>query len=267
MDPRLAELTERLTAMGVDASAFRAMDVELELVRSPGAARSIPAKALEIARRQWSHVMGEARESRQLMLLLLKRARDGERLSDEERSTVRDQLADVFRMVPAELIAAANGALPIPGTSLLTPIILHKLRLLPSRWREAHVLSELQRQAAALRQMGRADAAERVEGFRREIEAEADARAMAAEQRWLLAFWDADGNGQLDEEELARYRAEVEMMRGLARRHASARRWFICYDGQVLGPLRLTEAQELPDRSGLLICHDGRSGWVVLADL
>ena len=53
----------------------------------------------------------------------------------------KSQLSNLFRLVPAGLIAAANAVLPIPGTSMLTPMLLKKAKLLPSRWREAHMLN------------------------------------------------------------------------------------------------------------------------------
>jgi hypothetical protein len=173
----------------------------------------------------------------------------------------------MFRLVPASIIAATNGTLPIPGTSLLTPILLQKLRLLPSRWREAHVLAELQRQAEQLRAAGRIEAAEEVEALQHELEHEADLRAEAAEQRWLLAHWDADGNGVLDEDELEIYRAEVSGLRRRVAERGPEKRWFVSYDGQVLGPLRFSEVQGLPDPVGVLVCFDGKSGWVALSDL
>ncbi len=266
MGRRLIELAEHLHAQGVDVSALRPLQAELDLVQHPEAVRTLSQRAMDTARRQWSHVVGEARESRQMLRLLLARAQRGA-LSPEEAAQVREQLADVFRLVPASIIAATNGTLPIPGTSLLTPLILQKLRLLPSRWREAHVLSELQRQAEQLRAAGRTEAAEEVEALQHELEHEADARAAAAEQRWLLAHWDADGNGVLDEDELEIYRAEVAGLRRLADTRGPEKRWFVSYDGQVLGPLRLSEVLGLPDPVGVLVCFDGKSGWVALADL
>jgi len=266
MGRRLIELAEHLQAQGVDASALAPLQAELDLVQHPEAVRSLSQRAMDAAKRQWSHVVGEARESRQMLRLLLNRAQKGA-LSPEESAQVREQLGDMFRMVPASIIAATNGTLPIPGTSLLTPILLQKLRLLPSRWREAHVLHELQRQAEQLRAAGRTEAAEEVEALQHELEHEADLRAEATEQRWLLAHWDADGNGVLDEDELEVYNAEVRALCRAVAERGPQKRWFVSYDGQVLGPLRFSEVRGLPDPVGILVCFDGKSGWVALSDL
>ena len=266
MGRRLIELADHLHAQGVDVTALRPLQAELDLVQHPGAIRSLSQRALDAAKRQWSHVVGEARESRQMLGLLVTRAVKGS-LTPEESAQVREQLADMFKLVPASIIAATNGTLPLPGTSLLTPMILQKLRLLPSRWREAHVLDELQRQAEQLRAAGRIEAAEEVEALQHQLEDEADARAAAAEQRWLLAHWDADGNGVLDEDELDIYRAEVAAVRHWVSTKGPLKRWFVSYDGQVLGPMRFADVRGLPEPLGVLVCFDGKSGWVALSDV
>ena len=43
----------------------------------------------------------------------------------------------------AGILAAANSTFPVPGTGLLTPWLLQRLGLMPSRWREAHLLLQL----------------------------------------------------------------------------------------------------------------------------
>jgi hypothetical protein len=266
MGKRLLDLADHLHAQGVDVAALRPLQAELDLVQHPGAVRSLTQRALDAAKRQWGHVVGEARESRQLLGLLIERARNGS-LSPEETEQVKEQLSDMFKLVPASIIAAVNGSLPVPGTGLLTPLILQKLHLLPSRWREAHVLDELHRQAERLRAAGRLEAAQEVEALQHELEHEADARAAAAEQRWLLAHWDADGNGVLDDDELELYRREVTKLRDLQRSSGPMKRWFVSYDGQVLGPLRFAEVAGLPEPVGVLVCFDGKSGWVALSDV
>ena len=39
----------------------------------------------------------------------------------KEADQVREQMLDIIRVVPASIIAAANAALPVPGTSVVTP--------------------------------------------------------------------------------------------------------------------------------------------------
>lgn len=267
MGHRILDLADHLQERGIDASALRPLQAELDIVQHPGAVRSLGQKAIDHARRQWSHVMGEVAESRALFGLLRKRVTQRRKLDPEEAAQVREQLADLLRLVPAGLIAATNGTLPIPGTSLLTPLMLNKLDLLPSRWREAHVLGELQRQAGQLRAAGRVDAARVVEALQRQLEDEADARARAAKEVWLLAHWDADDSGSLDEDELAAYAAAVERLRDLAVRKGAAKRWFVSFEGQVLGPVRLADLAGIPERQQLLLCFDGKSGWVSLTEV
>lgn len=267
MGHRILDLADHLQRRGIDSSALRPLQAELDVVQQPGAVRSLSKKALDQARRQWSHVVGEWNESRALFALLRKRVAKRERLAPEEAAEVREQLADLLRLVPAGLIAATNGTLPLPGTSLLTPIMLHKLNLLPSRWREAHVLGELQRQAEKLRAAGRVDEARLVENLQNQLEDEADARARAAKEAWLLAHWDKDDSGHLDEDELAAYRAAVERLRTLAMTKGATKRWFVSFEGQVLGPVRLADLQDVPEREQLLLCFDGKSGWVSLTDV
>jgi len=265
MGTRILELADHLQQHGVDTSALRPLQAELDVVQHPRGVRSLSAKAIETAKRQWSHVVGEFKESRSLFALIRKRVAGREPLAPEEAEEVRAQLADMLRMVPAGMIAATNGTLPLPGTSLLTPVILSKLNLLPSRWREAHLLAELQRQAEQLRAAGRIDDAMQVEALQHELEEEADARAHAATQAWLLAHWDTDDSGHLDEEERAAYEAEVQVVQRWASDRPAAKRWFVSYHGQVLGPLRLGDLDGLAAREELLVCYDGKTGWVELA--
>jgi len=267
MGHRILDLADHLQQRGVDVTALRPLQAELDVVQHPAGVRSLTAKAIDKAKRQWSHVVGEVRESRALLSLLRKRVQKRERLAPEEEAEVREQLADLLRLVPAGIITATNGTLPLPGTSLLTPLLLSKLNLLPSRWREAHVLAELQRQAEQLRAAGRVDDALQVEALQQQLEGEADARAAAARQAWLLAHWDADDSGHLDEEELAAYRTAVRRVREWAIDRGASKRWFVSYQGQVLGPVRLADLDEVPDRDQLLLCFDGRTGWVLLTDV
>lgn len=267
MGHRILDLADHLQQRGIDSSALRPLQAELDIVQHPGAVRSLSQKALDTAKRQWSHVMGEVAESRALFALLRKRVAQRQKLEPEEAAEVREQLADLLRLVPAGLIAATNGTLPLPGTSLLTPLLLNKLNLLPSRWREAHVLGELQRQAAQLRAAGRVDEARVVEELQHQLEDEADARVQAAKKVWLLAHWDTDDSGHLDEDELAAYHDAVERLRTLAMSKGTAKRWFVSFEGQVLGPLRLADLDGVPERDQLLLCYDGKSGWVSLTDV
>ena len=84
---------------------------------------------------------------------------------------------------------------PIPGTSVFTPWLLARLGLMPSRWREAHLLDQLRKEAARLRQAGHSEQAKRVSRLGSDLEAEANARERAAHEASLLTHWDANQNG------------------------------------------------------------------------
>ena len=111
---------------------------------------------------------------------------------------MRSQMLDLLKVVPAGLIAATNSVLPVPGTSMLTPWLLVKLGLMPSRWREAHVLSQLQQESKRLRDQGFVDAAADIDALRHSIEDEADRREVAEREASLLTHWDANQNGVWD---------------------------------------------------------------------
>jgi hypothetical protein len=259
---RIQALADELEKQGIDVRHLRPLQAELDLVERPGVVRRLSRRAIETARRQWELAVGEVRESREMFLLVGKRARSRQKLSPEEVDAVRSQLADLLRMVPATLVVATNQVLPLPGTSLLTPYLLKRLGLMPSRWRESHLLWELQKEAEALHAAGRHRAAERVEALQHELEEEADAREAAEEHAFVLTHWDADGNGVIDAEEQRAYDAACAEVRALADRHAHRRRWYLSTEGGVVGPVRLTE---LGDVGPVMVCYEGRTGWVALS--
>jgi len=264
MNRRILELADELEARGIDVAHLRPLQTELDLVQRPGMVRRLSRRAVDLAKRQWELATAELRESREMLALVGKRARTRSRLSPEEADHVRTQLADLLRMVPATILVATNQVLPLPGTSLLTPLLLRRLGLLPSRWRESHILSELQKEAAALHEQGRHHAAESVEALRHELEVEADAREAAEAEAQVLTHWDWDGNGVLDAAERAGYEAECHRVRGLVELHAHRRRWYLTTQGGVVGPVRLTELGEL---GPVMVCFDGSTGWVALTDV
>ncbi len=262
MSDRIRRLADELEAQGIDVAHLRPLQDELDVVEQPGMVRRLSRRALDTAKRQWELAVGEVRESREMFALVGKRARSRQKLSPEEADTVRSQLADLLRLVPATLVVATNQVLPLPGTSLLTPYLLKRLGLMPSRWRESHLLWELQKEAETLHAAGRHRAAERVEALQHELEEEADAREAAEEHAYVLTHWDADGNGVIDAEEQRAYDEACEEVRGLAGRFAHRRRWYLFTEGGVVGPVRLTE---LEDVGPVMVSYDGRTGWVALS--
>jgi hypothetical protein len=265
---RIAIVALRLEQRGIDPGHLRVLQEELDVIeRPPGIFGRLSAALKQKAATQWGHLVGELRESAEVMGLISGRLRNQRPLTPEERDKVRAQMLDLLKVVPAGLIAVGNAALPIPGTGIFTPWILVKLGLMPSRWREAHLLDQLQREQARLREQGHSDEAEELQALYNALEEEADAREAAAREAALLTHWDANQNGVWDDDERAAYAQEVARLQSYAARQSSAKRWFLQAEGQVFGPYRLSELAGADVPADLLTCLDGRTGWVSLADV
>lgn len=269
----LSELADRLQGEGYDVAELRSLQIEIEVLeRPPGLITRMTAKVRTSAGHHWRNFVGELRESKEAAGLLLGRAVGGQ-LSPEDRDKVRAQLVDLCKVFPAGLIAAANSAFPVPGTGMFTPWILHRLGLMPSHWREAHLLDQLRRQQQTLKAAGYTQAAEAVAAVQARVEEEAMRRDAVGQQARLLTHWDHNENGEWDDDEKQAYRAELVRMRGLATRFATRKQWYLDDEGEVFGALRLTELtsdddlQHHLEDDSLLVCFDGRSGWVALPDL
>ncbi len=264
----LYELAVQIEAEGFDATELRELEAELETAeRPPGLLRRLGARAREAAAQQWERFVGELRESGEAMRLISGAMR-GESLSPEDRDKVRSQVFDLVRVFPAGVIAAANSAFPIPGTGLFTPWILLRLGLMPSRWREAHVIEQLRKKQRAAEASGRHDAARRFGAVAERIEQEADERDKIGHDANLLTAWDRNGNERWDPNEIEAYLSELEKVKGFARRFAVRRDWYFSENGAVFGAERLSElgAIDADGRSArLLVCYGGRTGWVSLA--
>jgi hypothetical protein len=261
-------VAQQLEAKGVDAGDLRDLQEELDGLESPpGFFSLVSAKALAAARRQWAHVMGELSESAEAMGILRRAVNSKEGISPEEADMVRDQMWDLVRIVPASIIAVANAALPVPGTGLLTPWILHRLGVMPSRWREAHLLTHLQTEADRLRTDGMDAEARALDEVRQEIENEADQRERVERDAALLTYWDANKNGIWDPEEEAAYQSALD---AVSQRYSDAptqKRWFLLHEEAVIGPVRLSTYTDGNLGPKMLVCWDGRSGWVSLQDV
>jgi hypothetical protein len=265
---QLQVVTKELARTGYDVRELEAVTRELRsLERPPGLAARMSRRLKDMAAAQWRNLVGELEESREAFALLTS-AMKGKKLTPEERDMIRAQMLDLVRLFPAGLIAAANSAFPIPGTGLLTPWILRKMGLLPSRWREAHVLTELRKEANKLRKAGNLQAAERLLQIEQDVEREAAERERVARDTELLTHWDENRNGQWDPPERKQYEAELARLKDELSTSATRRRWFFSYQGEVFGPLRLGDLEKrgAPSAS-LLCCYDGKSGWVAVSDL
>ncbi len=270
---RLEALTERLDAAGYDVASLQELRLEIEVLeRPPGLVKRVTGRARAVAGRHWRNFVGELQESREVMALLVARVQGG-RLTPEQRDMVRAQLVDLVKVFPAGIIAAANSAFPVPGTGMFTPWILARLDLMPSRWREAHLLQQLELQKQRLIALGFTDEAAQLDRIEDAVEAEAARRDAVGADAGLLTHWDANRNGVWDPDEKQAYRTELSRLRGLADRQRARKRWFFEDRGEVFGALRLSEvlddeefAEHLHD-DGLLVCFDGKTGWVAMPDL
>lgn len=263
----LAAVADELEAEGLDVEELRALQEEIEIIEQPpGFFRRMGRRAMAVAKSQWSNFVGELKESQEALSLISAKLAGERELTPDEQDKIRAQLIDLVRVFPAGVIAAANSALPVPGTGVFTPFILTKLGLMPSRWREAHLLDQLRKQQELLRRTGHGTEASKLGAVRDRIVGAAERRDQAAREANILTHWDANKNGVWDPDEREAYRAEVARIAALVRQHASRKRWFIEHEGTVYGPNRISEI-ELDQAGALLICFDGTTGWVALTDV
>jgi hypothetical protein len=272
-DQTLAQLADQLDAEGYDAHELRDLQLEVEaLERPPSLLTRMTSAAKQVAARHWKNFVGELGESKEAMEIIVARARGGA-ITAEDADKVRAQLLDLVRVFPAGLIAAANSAFPVPGTGIFTPWILQRLGLMPSRWRESHLLEELRKQRDQLRATGHGKEADLVEGLRARLEHDCDLREHAKEDAALLTHWDANKNGVWDPDEMVEYREELAKLRETAKRYYTRKHWFLDMEGEIYGAMRLSELVEDPEvrehleDDELLVCFDGKTGWVALPDL
>ncbi len=259
---RLDPLLHALSRQGLDAGSLPALAAELddEAEPAPGwVGRQMEALSA-FARRQLGHVQGEAAESKEAWVLLRRRV-SGDALSATEEDTLRSQTQDLVRMVPAAAIAVVAESLPMAGTALITPYVLGKLGLLPSRWREARLRERLQEEADRLREAHAEAEAGLLEAVVEELRCEATRREEAA----LRSRWDSNGDGELDLIEEFTYEAAVERLRSAAAERGHRRCWYLWADHEVIGPVRLAELAEAP--VGVLVCLESDDAWVRLRDL
>ena len=268
-DLGLSEIAHSLMEKGLneEASLFHGLSVQVqESRRPPGLFSKMKASLAEKAQEQWQHVVGELSESRDTWRLIKTRMK-GQRLSSEEVSKIKAQLLDIFRVLPAGSLAVANAALPIPGTGLFTPWILAKMGLLPSRWREAHTLKTLEKEYQHLRTLGADKEALAVREIMDLLEEEALHREEVANECALLAHWDANENGQWDEDEKKAYALAVERLIKKRDKHQHQKRWYLQYRFQIFGPVFLTEIKDREPQWPLLVSFDGKGEWVDANDL
>ncbi len=268
----LEDIAQTLEQDGNDASGLHELSAELARMHEPTAPEQRwHRRALDAARTQFVHALGEVGESARAAKIIARAIRDHSSVSAHERDEVRAQLLDIFRVVPASALATANAALPIPGTSLATPWLLIKLGLMPSRWRESYILNRLQKESDRLKALGLDAHAARVEHISDAVHREIEARDVCAQETNLLRFWDANGDNAWDEEEREAYRTALLTVVDAVIAHGHRKQWFALQGASVVGPFVLSKGGDPRDLHGLpddgLLCFKGTSGWVCIQDL
>ncbi|MEE9385534.1 MAG: hypothetical protein V3V08_19160 [Nannocystaceae bacterium] len=266
------ELVRQIEQAGENTTTLRSLGAQLHAIEKPGPLSRFSSAAIRSARDQWQHLLSEMGESREMLRLIASRVRTGAPLTDEERDKIRAQLTDLVKVVPAGVVAAATTAVPVPGAFLLTPTVLTRLGLMPSTWREAHILSRLREEQIRIRKSGLTDQAVSLAELHTSIVENAHRRDEVAQDAALLTHWDVNRNGKWDPEEKRAYLGELERVRTLVTRHRARKRWFIQHEGTIYGAMRLSEVldDELDPTCAtaqMLVCYDGSSGWIELGHL
>jgi len=260
----LEEIASRLEDMGHDAGELHDLQVELDMFDEiPSRWSRFSSRMKKLAKGQWSHLSGEFKESREA-LRITRAAMDEGKVSAEERAQVRAQLLDMLRLLPAGAIVFANAALPLPGTSVLTPAILKKLGLLPSRWREAHLLAHLQKETDRLRSEGLDEEADEIAEICLQIEEDGRNRLQVEMDTRLLAHWDQDGDGIWDPEEREAYDAALEHIVQKIGQQEDSRCWYLLEEEEVIGPIRESALPPAEACQKVLICDSEKKLWVSL---
>ena len=260
----LAEEAADLGAVREEASAFRSFRRRL------GSRLGTLADGLKkTAAEQWQLVGQELSQSREVMSLLARRM-SGEikSFSPAEEELVRRQVADVFRMVPATALALA----PVPGIAIVTPFVLKKLDLLPSAWREAHVIHKLETTASRLRGKGEIEEADRLARMARELEAQSRDREDRArtlrELPGVRLMYDFDMDGTIDDREWEAIKADRAALRRLAAGEGPLEgetaddAWYFTTEGEVEGPVTLETLRALPLPEHALVHAPGIDHWI-----
>jgi hypothetical protein len=267
---KLHLLVEKLEAAGIDSRALKTLELEIEVNEKPpgfiGKAKQRLNKALL---KQWANIVGEISETQEAFVILGEKIKRKERLTATESDRIRSQLSDLVKVLPAGIFAAANAALPIPGTSVLTPMLLSKMGLMPSRWRDAHMLETLRKETNRLREDGLDEVASELDSIKNEIEEEGLARELVYQSSGLLTHWDTNQNGVWDDDEKESYERELKRLRTVLSTKGAQNRWFVKCEKSIWGPFRIAEVVggEVDLDETLLVCFNGTSGWVSLRGL
>ena len=267
----LLDLEARLRSQGLSTEADEVHELveEAEAIERPASwLQRMRGSVGALARRQWGHVQQELEETREVYSLLRQRAKtEIDELDPVQKEKIRAQLLDLFKVVPGGALAVANFVAPIPMSSWLTPALLINLGLMPSAWKEAHIAHRLQRLTRELADRGQLDQAREIERIIGDIEASVTHRermGVIAADRQLLALYDRDRNGTLDEAEQTHLHGAMDKVVRAMRKRWGARIWYLYCDGDVCGPFTLPDVECLGCGDETLLCRGGTKRWVPL---
>lgn len=267
---RFKSIADELERQGLHEQVNELVEIDklyADVSRPAGIFSSLTTKVTQKAQAQWENVLVELQESRTAWEIIRKCAQGSYVPTPQERQEVRAQLLDILKLVPAFSIAILNAALPVPGTSALTPWLLMKMGLFPSRWQELHILHRLEKQIAHLESRHKHTAAKSFHGIIREIDALHDRQSNVSSTCALLTHWDLNCNGKLDEDEIILYNEAVEKIAAIYTKSGHRKSWYILYNQHIFGPVFLHELHSRQPNLELLVAFKDKTPWVRLDDL
>lgn len=273
MQDQLREV-ERLVRNGGDddlANAVAAIREELDLLtRPPSWYRRTLARLLVSATVHWERFVQELRETRSAFTLIDRRLR-GEigTLTAEQRREIRSQIADILKTIPGSALFVGMFFLPVPGAQpVLTPIVLKRLGLLPSAWRESYLLAALRQTEARLRGRDRSDLADRLAVVTEQVEHDVVEREQVRQfletNPDFQILFEEDFDGHMSPTELDAAVAALRTVLDLARAHANEPRWYAFVGDTVVGPYRLDELDVPEIVEGGLVSYERNGSWAPL---
>ena len=253
-----------------EAKSLRNTQLNLELIEEPQGFFSNAVKAVKDALKvNIDQFFYEVDDTKEAFKKISQSLSNEEEISEQDREFIREQLIDLFKVVPASVIAIGNTAIPIPGAALLTPMILKKLNLLPSRWVEHSILENLKAQKDHLKNINQLEAAETVSELIEELNLKANLSERISDKCKLLSYWDEDNDNEWSEEELLKYNAELKRIKEIASTEAKTRTWYCQIHENLFGPcsidLFFEDGAEIP--LDMLVSYKGETGWISMLDL
>jgi len=217
----------------------------------------------------------EVGETRQLLDVARRLLVEREEVSPEELEQARLQLLDVLRAVPASAIIAGTFMIPLPGAQPIPPpVLMERLGLLPSSWREETSLTELRDLIVMSREAGLEEVArgleEILQRLRRHEERKAQLAQYARQNPDWRVFFDDDFDQRLSEEELEHLQERIGQAARAAVHAPDDPAWMVFYRGdnghdKRAGPLSFNELRAaFPDSRRALVRYGDGEWWVPL---